>query len=86
MLVHLSRRKTTWAAYCDECLIGSPVIAWDDPRSSRAWAVAKLRALGWTHAVPPDLPEAGQRVAESAWTGETFCFECTAARARARAS
>lgn len=85
MLVTLSWRKTQWAAYCDACLVGSSVVVWDDPRTARGWAVAKLRALGWTHEAPPDLPPAGQRIAESAWTGETFCFECSSSRVRMRA-
>jgi hypothetical protein len=85
MLMPLSRRKTTWAAYCDNCLIGSPVIVWDDPRSARLWAVAKLGALGWSHLVSPEVPASGKAIAEQAWTGETYCFECSSVRARARA-
>ncbi len=76
MLLPLSRRKTVWAAYCDACLIGSPVVTFDAPHLSRAWAVSKLRALGWLHVAPRGLPDEGHRMSESAWTGETFCIDC----------
>lgn len=85
MILPLTRRRTSWAAYCDECLIGSPVIVFDAPHLARAWTVEKLRGLGWTHVAARGLPPDGLKLAESAWTGETFCFECSAVRARRRA-
>jgi hypothetical protein len=29
MLLPLARRKTSWVAYCDACLVGSPAITFD---------------------------------------------------------
>jgi len=84
MLVPLSRRRTVWAAYCDACLVGSPPIPFDAPHLARQWAIGKLGALGWTHVMPPNLPPAGARIAAAAWTGETFCFECSSRAARMR--
>jgi hypothetical protein len=80
MMMPLERGKRTWAAFCDRCLIGSFPFTHDDTRIARRFAVEKLRALGWTHEVPSGLPPGGRDAAEGAWTGETFCFECSAAR------
>jgi hypothetical protein len=85
VLLPLSRDKTRWAAYCDSCLVGSFVFRGENDRTSRYVAVAHLRSLGWTHEVPKDIPEAGKGIAGQAWTGETFCFECTSMRARRQA-
>jgi hypothetical protein len=56
--------------------VGSPAIPFDVPHLSRAWAVARLRALGWSHEPPPDLTDVARRNANSAWTGATYCMEC----------
>ncbi len=85
MLLPLSRDKKTWAAYCDACLVGSFVYRHENDRIARYVAAAKLRAIGWTHEVPKDIPEASKGIAGHAWTGETFCFECSSMRARLRA-
>ena len=61
-------------------LIGSFAFTYEDVAIARRFAVEKLRALGWTHEAPSGLPPSGRDAAESAWTGETFCFECSAAR------
>ena len=76
MLMPLTRRKTSWAAYCDACLIGSPAFTFDAPPLARSWAINKLRALGWVHLAGPGLPAQGRALAEASWTGETYCFEC----------
>jgi hypothetical protein len=81
----LSRATATWAAYCDECLVGSFPFKGANERIARYEAVAKLRSLGWTHEVSRDTPESGKGLAAHAWTGETFCFECSSRRARKRA-
>ena len=54
----LSRDKKTWAAYCDACLVGSFVYAFDNERTARYAAVAKLHGIGWTHEVPRAIPPA----------------------------
>jgi hypothetical protein len=88
VLLPLSRDKTAWAAYCDSCLIGSFVYRFDDhnDRTARYAAVAKLSAIGWTHEVPKGIPDASRGIASHAWTGQTFCFECSESRARQRRS
>ncbi len=81
MLLPLSRDKTAWAAYCDSCLVGSFVYRLDNERTARYAAVTQLSAIGWTHEVPKDIPQASHGIASHAWTGQTYCFECSQARA-----
>ena len=79
MLLPLTRRRTSWAAYCDACLVGSPVITVDDPQLghlARAWAAQRLGGMGWFHVAPDGLGPSGREMAATSWTGETFCFEC----------
>ncbi len=76
MLLPLARRKTSWVAYCDACLVGSPVITFDAPNLARSWAVQRLRGLGWMHVVPEGLGASGRALADAGWTGETYCFDC----------
>ena len=81
-MMRLSRDRRTWAAWCDRCLIGSYASTHADAQIARRFAVEQLRSLGWTHDVPTGLPPDGRHIAESAWTGETFCFECSGRRRR----
>jgi hypothetical protein len=82
VLLPLSRDKATWAAYCDACLVGSFSYRFENERTARYATVAKLRSIGWTHEVPKDIPEASHGIANHAWTGQTFCFECSQERVR----
>jgi hypothetical protein len=86
MLMPLSPRKLSWAAYCDTCFVGSLVIACDQPERTRSFAIEKLRLFGWTHTPPRELAGRENSSAESEWRGETFCVECSRAMQRARAS
>lgn len=75
MLLRLSRTK--YAAWCDACLRGSPVVASNAPLVARYLAIESLRADGWHHVAPRDLPTKTARDdAERAWTGETYCIDC----------
>jgi len=75
MLLRLSRTK--YAAWCDACLRGSHVIANNAPLVARFLAIEALRADGWLHVTPRDLPTKTARDdAERAWTGETYCIDC----------
>ncbi len=72
-------------AWCDRCLRGSPMHTFDAPLVARFFAVEELRAAGWVHVVDKSLATKGARDdAERAWSGATYCPECSA-RARARA-
>jgi hypothetical protein len=77
MMMRLSLDRRTWAAWCDRCLIGSYASTHADVTLARRFAALQLRSLGWTHVAPPGLKPDGQQIAESAWTGETYCFECS---------
>jgi hypothetical protein len=86
MLLRLSRTK--YAAWCDACLRGSPVIANNAPLVARFLAIEALRADGWLHVTRIETtngsgaPSSGapsksaREDAERSWTGETYCIDC----------
>src|SRR5271168_2228759 len=86
VLVPVSR--TRHFAWCDRCLRGSPMFAFDAPLVARFFAIEELRAAGWKHKADPaiaQLPKGKRDDAERMWAGATYCPE-GAARAAARAA
>jgi hypothetical protein len=77
--------RTRHFAWCDRCLRGSPMLAFDAPLVARFFAIEELRATGWKHAPAKELNKAQREDAERMWSGATYCPEC-AARAAARRS
>jgi hypothetical protein len=82
VLVQVTRIKHF--AWCDRCLRGSPMHAFDAPLVARFFAIEELRASGWVHVCDKSLVTKNARDdAERAWSCATYCPEC-AARVRAR--
>jgi hypothetical protein len=66
-------------AWCDRCLRGSPMYAFDAPLVARFFAVEELRATGWIHDCGESrTTKSAREDAERAWAGATYCPECAA--------
>jgi hypothetical protein len=86
MSVLMPLTPTKFAAWCDRCLRGSEVIAFDAPPVARFFAIERLRGAGWLHVADASLDRSARQDADRLWSGATYCIDCASEVARGRAA